>query len=60
MNEPNRVVTFSIKPQDAVGTLAVDRLKIHCKKRGLNFSKVVIDALLHYVTSGKIKLDATD
>lgn len=60
MNESNRVITFSIKPQDTLACGVIDRLKSHCKKRGLSFSKVVIDALLHYVESGKIELDGTD
>lgn len=57
MNEANRVITFSVKPQDVVGAMAIDKIKSHCKSRGLSFSKVVIDALLHYMASGKIKLD---
>lgn len=60
MIEPDRVFTFSVKPQDDAACNVVAELKSYCKSRGLSFSKVVVDALLHYVKSKKIKLNGKD
>ena len=42
------VFSFSVKPNHLDGELLVMKVKKHCEKQGIDFSKVVLDSLKLY------------
>lgn len=42
----DRVISFSIPPTDIKSKEEIDKLKKHCKKNGINFSHLVVKAII--------------
>ena len=45
----DRIISFSIKPVDIEATDAIELLKSYAKKKGFNFSFLIIEAIKLYV-----------
>ncbi len=42
----SNIHSFSIPPDDKEAAAYIAKLKAHCKKKGLNFSHIVLEAIL--------------
>ena len=45
LNDPDRVVTFSYRPDDKDTAQAVAELKVYCRKHGITFSHLMCKAV---------------